>query len=104
MINQIQHGDVLIQRVGSIPQGAAKRPRNGKLVVMAGETTGHAHVITEKTCDIWELKGDIYLDVTEPVTITHEEHKPIDIPEGVYKIGRVQEYDYYEAQSRLVQD
>ena len=51
-----------------------------------------------------ELKGDLYLEVTEPVTITHDEHKSLPIPEGIYHVGTVKEYDYFKDMVRVVSD
>jgi hypothetical protein len=103
--NQIQHGDVLIWRITKMPEGCKAVPRhNGLLVVAKGEATGHHHVIAEKGAVLYELRGELYLEVTEPVTITHEEHKPLSIPEGIYQIGRVKEYDYFRQMQRKVID
>jgi hypothetical protein len=100
---QIQHGDVILQPIPKLPEGA--QPQHAHpLIVARGEATGHNHVITEKGATIWELKGDLYLEVTEPVTITHDEHKPLSIPEGIYQIGRVREYDYFQEMERRVVD
>ena len=109
-MKNLQHGDVLIKVVESIP-GEAKmvQRKNGALVVMDGEMTGHRHVITAPNAQLMELvhdgKTDLYLEVTnEPVTITHEEHKAIEIPPGKYMIGRVLEYDYCTEMERNVAD
>jgi len=101
---QIQHGDVLLKPVERLPKGVIQHKNNGRLVVAEGEATGHAHVITDLGAVLWELKGDLYLEVAEIVTITHEEHKPLEIPEGIYQIGRVQEYDYFQEMARRVID
>jgi hypothetical protein len=106
----LQHGDVLLERISKLPEGTTNVNRkNGLLVVMDGELTGHSHTITQENARLMELtkdgKSDLYLEVTnEPVTITHEEHKPIAIPPGIYKIGRVLEYDYLTEMERQVQD
>lgn len=101
-MKQYQHGDVLIQQVRGLPKGAKRRKFNGVLV--DGEHTGHAHRIAVKDADVWELDGQIYLEMKSPSPITHEEHKPIDIPEGIYQIGRVKEYDYLQDLERNVID
>jgi hypothetical protein len=44
------------------------------------------------------------LEVAEPVTITHEEHKPLEIPAGIFQIGRVVEHDYLSDMERQVRD
>ena len=106
MINQIQHGDVIIKRITELPKGCSEVNReNGRFVVAKGEATGHNHAIVDQGCRLMELKGELYLEVTaEQVTITHEEHKALPIPAGIYKIGRVQEYDYFAEMARQVRD
>ena len=103
---QIQHGDVLLQQVKKLPQGCSDVGReNGRLIVMRGEATGHNHAIVEAGCRLVELKGELYLEVTaEQVTITHEEHKALEIPAGIYRIGQVVEYDYFAKMERTVRD
>jgi len=104
--NQIQHGDVLLQRIGTLPNGAkAFKCKDGRLVVAEGEATGHNHTIVSDKAMLYELKGDLFLEVdAREVTITHEEHKPLPIPEGIYRIGRVKEYDYFAEMERRVID
>lgn len=102
---QIQHGDVLIKEVDAIPEGAVPIPkRNGRLILAEGEFTGHHHAIVEKGAALYELKGELYIEVTQPVIVTHEEHKPLPIPPGIYQIGRVKEYDYFQEMERRVVD
>jgi len=101
-MKQLQHGDVLIEEITELPEGLIQLDTD---IVMAGEATGHHHRVQGKV-QVLECPTtkDIFLNVVWPSTITHEEHKPIDLPTGTYKIGRVQEYDYYEEQARLVVD
>lgn len=102
---QIQHGDVLLQQVEELPQSCTRIDRKEfGLVIAEGEATGHHHVITDKDATLWELKDDLYLEVEFPVTITHDEHKPLTIPEGVYHVGQVKEYDYFQEMERRVID
>lgn len=109
-MNQIQHGDVLITKVRHLPEGAtAAKRKNGRLIVAEGEATGHHHAIADKGATIWMLTKNgveqIFLEVTAgQVTISHEEHKPIEIPRGVYEIGTVKEYDYFQEMERNVID
>ena len=105
---QIQQGDVLLQEVAGIPSGAAMVPSKGHVVVARGEQTGHNHIIVSDKATLWSLTrngvSELYLEVIAPVTITHDEHKPIPIPAGVYRIGRVKEYDYFADMERNIQD
>jgi len=103
--NQIQHGDVLLERVEELPKGCSKvNPKNGSLIIAEGEATGHSHTITADKAVLYELKGELYVEVLEPVTIDHQEHKALPIPEGIYQIGRVKEHDYISDMERQVRD
>jgi len=107
---QIQHGDVLLKPVFGIPEGATKAKRKGgRLIVAEGEATGHHHAIADKQATIWCLTKDgveqMYLEVeANHVKISHDEHKPLDIPRGIYEIGIVREYDYLKEMERRVID
>ncbi len=104
-MNQIQHGDVLLKKVEKLPKGVKEIAREGNALVIAkGESTGHHHMITDSPAKLWELKGELYLEVTELVTIMHEEHKALPIPPGIYEIGRVKEYDYFAEMEKRVVD
>ena len=108
-MNQQQQGDVLIRRVKSIP-GKAKRimPRNGRLVLVEGEHTGHAHVITtcerEGDVELYEMDKDMFLKCLSSVTVQHEEHATQVIEPGIYTIERVREHDYVSGMVSPVRD
>lgn len=104
-MEQIQHGDVLLKKIARLPKGGAEVPREaGRIIVARGEATGHNHAIADKGATLWEFKGELYLEVTEPVTIVHDEHKPLPIPPGIYQVGAVKEYDYFAEMERRVVD
>lgn len=105
---QARQGDVFLQPVAALPQGAVEVPLdNGRVVLAYGEVTGHAHAIrvtseaaaaeiTEALiarCRLYEHKGDRYLVVSEPVSLTHEEHTAHTLPPGVYEVPVQCEYD-----------
>ena len=104
-----QHGDVLIERFADgIPKGA-KRLSHTRLA--EGETTGHAHVAVAEMVgelpgvELYEVDGTLYMNVAaDEATVTHEEHKPITIPKGTYKIRRVREFDHFDERTRRVTD
>jgi hypothetical protein len=107
-MRQLQQGDVLFQQVASIPDGARRLPNQGQVVVARGEATGHNHVITSDRAGLWELTRNgvtvLYLDVETPVTLVHDEHKTLPIPPGIYRIGRIKEYDYFSEMERPIVD
>ena len=91
-----RHGDVIVQAVDSIPEDAREARH---LVLAEGELTGHAHRITEKdAATVYEpdFRGEqrvLFLHVTaESATLTHEEHGPIRLPSGRYRVWRQREY------------
>lgn len=107
-LKQIQQGDVLLQEVGHIPIDAEQIPTENRVILARGEKTGHSHVINSDQARLWTLTRDgiteLYLEVQTPVTIVHDEHKPLPIPKGNYRVGRVKEYDYFSQIERQVQD
>lgn len=98
----IQQGDVFIERVASIPEGAV--PHNE--VLAEGEATGHAHRIRGKGVQVMEHQGVLYINVPEGSkgTITHEEHHQQVLPPGLYTSRITQEYDHFAEESRNVRD
>ena len=102
-----QQGDVLLKQIASLPSDVkAIEPKVRGVVLAEGETTGHAHCIADtKAATMFEGgDGKIYLSVSKPTTLTHEEHGHQTVPSGIYEIGIVQEYDYDEMAARSVAD
>ena len=87
-------------------------------IVAFGEVTGHKHQVNMENMakeagvslsmgwrgtagvDVpegFQVKGDV-------VTITHEEHDPIDLPPGNYIVRIVREFDHIAGRSRYVAD
>lgn len=100
-------GDVFLIRVEDRPNGLNTVSReNGKLILAEGEATGHHHAIADTEAELWQdPKNEVlYLEATKEVTLTHQEHKPITIAPGNYKVGIVQEYDYFLEEARKVVD
>ena len=87
-------------------------------VLAFGEVTGHKHQIHMKDMlDKAEVtlhmgyRGDAGVDVPdafevceETVVLTHEEHKPIELPPGKYIVKIVREFDHIAGRSRYVAD
>jgi hypothetical protein len=86
-----RHGDVLIAPVGAIPSDAIRRPFP---VLAEGEATGHSHRIAEPgAAELLERGGMLYLRVvTECATVVHQEHRPITLPRGNYRVWQQREY------------
>jgi hypothetical protein len=90
-----RQGDVLlIKRDHPVPRSAVFRQTRGNRVILAlGEATGHAHAINSPLADLFEDRdGTLFLRVEGPCDLTHEEHDPIKLDEGVYEVRRQREY------------
>ena len=101
-----QQGDVLIEKIDESTLGEVKKiaPRN----LADGETTGHAHRVIDGKFQMFEgtswKNSGLFMKAETPCTIGHEEHGPIVIDAGVYRIGIVQEYDPFLEAARQVRD
>lgn len=105
-----RQGDVLLVPCEDIPPGASEEtPEDGRVVLAHGEVTGHAHVMrADRVCyfrDDGTGSGGAYLRVggKEPVALTHEEHYPLAIPPGNYRVVQQREYQP-RALPRFVRD
>lgn len=89
-----QQGDVLLFPVNKIPVSAKRENRKERGYVLAeGESTGHAHVI-DSEIEFYRDGDQLYFRAKSEVIVKHEEHNPVTVPAGTYRIGIVQEYDY----------
>lgn len=88
-----RQGDVLIERVRSMPANVAKqKPENGRIILAHGEATGHHHSINIDDADWWKSVDEQFVDVKRPTQVVHQEHAPIDLLPGTYRIARQREY------------
>jgi hypothetical protein len=105
-----RQGDVLLVRVDAMPKNVKDETPDDRIVLAYGEVTGHAHALYEpKTKEkpegkakIWDAGAERFLQVLENTQLKHEEHSPIDLSPGVYRVVRQREYD--PAQDRWVAD
>ncbi len=86
-----RHGDVMIAPVAAIPHQA--KPSED-LTLAEGELTGHSHRIEDPTtAEAYSVGQQLFLRVIgQHARVVHEEHNPIDLPRGVYRVWRQREY------------
>lgn len=87
-----RHGDVLVGAVETVPADAKEA---AGLVLAYGELTGHAHQIAERDgrAKLLRTASETFLAVDPPgATLVHEEHAPIALPPGMYRVWRQREY------------
>ena len=99
---QVRQGDVYLRPTRSRPSDAAKLVIDqGRVILAYGEVTGHAHQVVAETTDavstppcalFEEPDGSRLLIVDRPCTLRHEEHGPIALAPGAYRVVRQREY------------
>ena len=99
-----QHGDVLFVAIDTIPEEAVSVEATNGFVVERGEGV-HEHTIEDVSgVEILTIGDRMFLRVSEPTTITHEEHGPQVIAPGLYEKDIEQVFDYENEIERRVQD
>lgn len=94
-IIQFRQGDVLIERVDSLPINLKKVARESEKIVLAhGEATGHAHAIADKKAHLYvDDSGVTFLEIKQAMAmLIHEEHATIPLERGTYRVTRQREY------------
>jgi hypothetical protein len=99
-MDMMRQGDVLVTRVARRARKGEQVTADGGRVVLAhGEVTGHAHVVqVEDGLEMpaaqlfTEPDGTRYLFVDRPCALVHEEHGPIALAPGCYRVTRQREY------------
>jgi hypothetical protein len=92
-----RQGDVLLVECGDVPADAKplKRQR-GKLILARGEVTGHHHAVLERDAELVESESAkaVFLKImgSGPALLTHQEHAPIEVPPGTYRVVQQREY------------
>jgi hypothetical protein len=86
-----RQGDIFIAVAQRVPEGAEPRPH---LVLAEGEVTGHSHRVADRdSARLFAHESSLFLEVLgDRATIIHEEHGPIALTRGVYRVWRQREY------------
>lgn len=96
---QMRQGDVFLEKVEAVPDGATAVEG---LVLAEGEQTGHAHRVRGGRAKLFEAAGERFLRVAARATLRHEEHSPVALPRGVYRVAIQREY--HPSEIRTVAD
>ena len=107
-------GDLLIERVADIlPSGTAIQPMpDGAVVLAEGEATGHRHAIFDTVTMFRDdglardIPDGLYIGhvrvVGHSARVQHDEHAPIDLPKGTWRVRRQREFQPKDV--RIVSD
>ncbi len=87
----IRHGDVLLTPITQLPRQA--QIKTG-VILSRGEVTGHSHRILEANhAQMFSAGLDNFLEIkSQSATLVHEEHAPIVLERGFYKVWMQREY------------
>jgi hypothetical protein len=111
-LKPIRQGDVWLVPLSETEQGlmnshhdtklhALRRTAGQGIIVAAGEATGHHHRILAPKARLLQpnspglrrvISDRLLRSPKGGCTITHEEHAPLEIPEGLYKVVIAREY------------
>jgi hypothetical protein len=86
-----RQGDVLFAAISALPSEAG---RKHGLILARGEFSGHSHRIAEPgAAELWQAGPTLFLSIlAEQATVVHEEHGPIRLPRGLYRVWQQREY------------
>jgi hypothetical protein len=94
-----RQGDVLLIPVdpAELPDHSmpVDRDEHGRLILVYGEETGHAHVITTPNAELLTDADEVdrrFLILAAEAPLVHEEHLAISLPVGTYRVVRQREY------------
>lgn len=103
----IRHGDLLLRKIDAVPKTAKEL---NTMTLAEGEATGHHHTITSGQAQIFapvQITDDVakYIEVqSKKAELTHQEHKPVELSQGVYKLSIEREYNPTDKVIRKVLD
>lgn len=83
----VRQGDVMLLQVENVPNDAVKVDVGERIVLAYGEVTGHHHSLLSKGVDLMEASGARYLIVGETTEVTHQEHNPVTIVPGIWRVA-----------------
>lgn len=96
-----RQGDVLLIPIRRAPkQRTPVAPVRGRLILARGEVTGHHHSVDAKAATLSLDEGGVmYLEIEQLTEVRHQEHAPIALEPGKYKVIRQREYSPAEIRS-----
>ena len=100
-------GDIPLYPFSGSLQGE-KVKHNGSVVLALGEHTGHTHTISVPNIEDMDAvklpDGGWLLTLRAEGTLAHQQHGPITIAPGTYRVGHEREVDHFSSVTRQVID
>jgi len=100
MTKQIRQGDVLLTAVEPPASCERATDREGRPLAgvrIAGERTGHAHELAGR---VYDADGRRLIFLERPTTLTHQEHRHIEVPAGWWEVRTQREFEPVRRQAR----
>ncbi len=107
MGKQYVQGDIFFEEYShpNIPNLERAVPIDGVFVIARREKTGHAHVFSEEDGELKSSTTQRFLVVNKDnAEVRHDEHPPLQLPQGLYEVKRQREFDYKDRYHREVED
>ncbi len=101
---QYRQGDVLLIEVDRIPNAAKEHIKKDRIVLAYGERTGHAHALSTRTATAYSDGDDLFIDTQNGTILVHEEHTPLLILAGQYRVIQQKEYVHKEPETQELTD
>lgn len=89
MARLYRQGDVLLQELKKLPAKLTMKDDT----LAKGEVTGHRHRLIGQAQVYADAEGQQFAEVQNPAQLIHEEHRPIQVPAGVYRVRLQREFD-----------
>lgn len=92
----IRHGEILLLPVTEVPTGTTDLVTS---CIVGHSESGHHHVLESDVAfaQIVAMNGDLFVDLPADTPLrhrkTHQQHRELTVPAGVWKIIRKTEFD-----------
>ena len=105
LLDEGLHGDVIITKIEA-PKDFDSMVKIEDGCLAYGEATGHAHKLFGGEFELRECPKTKtrHLHVIREVVLKHQEHNPVILPPGHFRIGIQKEYSPWEKISKRVAD
>ncbi|MHA1255173.1 MAG: hypothetical protein ACTSPS_06180, partial [Promethearchaeota archaeon] len=84
-----RQGDILFKKIDTLPKSITEKLDN---VVAEGEVTGHAHLLMNGALFEVINSEDLIIQAGENTKLIHNEHLPIKLEQGNYRVIRQREF------------
>jgi hypothetical protein len=105
----VRHGEILLLPVTSLPHGRTQQVTS---CIVGHSESGHHHVLEsdEVFAQIVAANGDLFVDLIRDTPLrhrkSHQQHRELSVPAGMWKVIRKTEFDVRSsvAPRRMVAD